>query len=173
MVSGCFGESESDPQDSRDDATQESLRKAYATLEAAAEDVPNARLPRAAKGEVELVERGETYETSRPKNLGLPGYFFEQGIALGLALIDDPIDRGVVLSGMEFTNAPGSIELIIPKELRRASAGELLNGGATFAAISPSGEIYCIREADVGVEPCPAPELPGEPRASEESPDQR
>jgi hypothetical protein len=100
------------------------------------------------------------HESSLPHDLGLLDYFHERRITFGLALIDDPSERGSALSGIEFTDAAGSIELIIPKELQHGSARELIGGGATFAAISPSGEIYCIDDAEAGVEPCPAPDLP-------------
>jgi len=164
LISGCFGEDGSDTTDSADAATIESLREAYTALEAAANDSPTARLPRIDQdGEVEIVEEGEKYHAAfPPKDLGLLDYFNDRGIAFGLALIDDPSERGLALSGIEFTNATGSLELIIPEDLRYGSARELLAGGATFATIAPSGEIYCIDDAEMGVESCPAPDLPNE-----------
>jgi hypothetical protein len=152
--SGCSDQDSSEPP--ADEATQERLREAYATLEAAAEDVPGARLPRLDKGEVEVVEKGETFESSAAKDLGLIRYFSQKGITFGLALIEDESERGIALGEIEFTDAPDAITLIIPKDLRHGSAPQLLAGGATFAAISRDGEIYCIDGAAVGVEPCRA-----------------
>lgn len=152
--SGCSDEDSSESP--ADEATQERLREAYATLEAAAEDAPGARLPRLDKGEVEVLEKGETFASSPAKDLGLVRYFSERGITFGLALIEDESERGIALSGIEFTDAPDSITLIIPEDLRHGSAPQLLAGGATFAAISRDGEIYCIDDAASGVEPCRA-----------------
>ena len=161
LVSAGCSSDEASSEQSADEATQERLEEAYATLEAAGKDVPNARLPRLdGKGKVEVVEPGENYQASSPKHLGLLDYFGEREIAFGLALIENESERGAALSAIEFTNATDSIELIIPKQLRHGSARELLSGDVTFAAISPSGEIYCIDDAEIGVESCPAPELP-------------
>jgi hypothetical protein len=151
--SGCSDQDSSEPP--ADEATQERLREAYATLEAAAEDVPGA-LPRLDKGEVEVVEKGETFESSAAKDLGLIRYFSQKGITFGWALIEDESERGIALGEIEFTDAPDAITLIIPEDLRHATVHQLLAGGATFAAVSRNGEIYCIDDAAVGVEPCRA-----------------
>ena len=156
---GCSSSEDSSAPES-DEATQQSLQQAYGALEAAAEDVPSARLPRLGNGEVVVVGKGETHKTSPPEDLGLVEYLGERGIAFGLALIEDESERGIALNGIEFSNATDSITLIIQKKLRYGTARELLAGGATFAAISPSGEIYCINDAEIGVEQCPAPEAP-------------
>jgi len=148
--------------DPADEATQESLREAYSALESAARDAPTERLPRLGKGEVEVIEKGETSTPPPPEDLGLVGYLANRGIIFSMARIKDEGERGLALAGIEFTNAADSIVLIVSNELRHGSARELLAGGAGFAAMSPTGTIYCIDDADAGVEPCPAPDLPDE-----------
>ena len=148
--------------DPADEATQESLREAHSALESAARDAPTERLPRLGKGEVEIIEKGETSTPRPPQDLGLVDYLGNRGISFSMALIKDEDERELALSGIEFTNATNSIVLIAPRELRYGSARELLAGGAAFAAMSPTGTIYCIDDADVGVEPCPAPDQPDE-----------
>lgn len=142
-----------------DEATQESLREAYSALESAARRAPTVRLPRL-EGEVEVVGKGEVLESSRPQDLGLVDYLGNRGISFSMALIKDEGERGLALAGIEFTGAANSIVLIAPRELRYGSARELLAGGAAFAAMSPTGTIYCIDDAEMGVEPCPAPDQP-------------
>lgn len=157
---GCLSGDDA-PTDPADEATQESLREAYSALESAAQDAPTERLPRLGKSEVEVIEKGETYTSPRPQDLGLVDYLANRGVTFSMALPKDEDERGLVLSGIEFTNAANSIVLIAPRELRYGSARELLAGGATFAAMSPTGTIYCIDDAEVGVEACPAPDEPG------------
>ena len=160
--SGCPRGDDDSPGGSGDDATQESLREAYAALESAAEDVPDARLP-PVRGETIAVERGEEVDHApRPTDAELIGYFAERGTTFSVALIKHESERGLALSGIEFQNEPGAITLIIPRELRTGSPRELLDAPATFAAMAPSGEIYCIDGVDSGAEPCPAQDIPDE-----------
>jgi hypothetical protein len=159
---GCSSGEDDSSVNPGDEATQESLREAYAALEAAAEDVPEARLPPVRNKSIVLDSSEEVDLAVPPKDAELIDYFAEQGITFGVALIKGESEHGLALSGIEFQNAPGSITLIIPRELRMGSPRELLGAGATFAAMSPSGELLCIGGVESGVEPCPAPDIPNE-----------
>ena len=155
---GCSSDKDA-PESSADKETKDRLQQAYTALEEAAQVAPAARLPRL-KGEIEVIRKGETLKTSPAKNLGLLDYFYEREIALSLVLVDDQSEHDKALAGIEFTKATDSVDLIIPKELRYGSAPELLAAGAAFAAQSPTGEVYCIDDAEAGVKSCSAPAAP-------------
>jgi hypothetical protein len=160
--SGCSWGDDDSSGGSGDDATQESLREAYAALESAAEEVPEARLP-PFRGETVVLERSEDLEMNgpaRPQDSALIDYFAQRRITFGVALIRDEEQRGLALSGIELDDAPGAITLIIPREQRTGSPRDLLDASATFAAMAPSGEIYCIDDAESGVKRCPPADIP-------------
>jgi hypothetical protein len=162
LLGGCLGDGGDASGSAADDATKERLEEAYLTLEAAAEQIPNVRLPPRIGGEIEVVEEGEALHAEAPpkRDTALLDYFGERGIALGLAILVDGQDPGPALSGIEFHDVPQELTLIVPYGLRRGTAGELITGGATFAAISRDGRIYCIDDGGSGVRSCPAPDLP-------------
>jgi hypothetical protein len=149
---GCLGDDDSAPAPV-DAATQDRLREAYTTLEVAAENVPNKRLPKS-KGTVEVVEEGEDFQAPRQKNLGLVGYFGEKGISFGTSIIDDESERESALRGIQFLDDTESLFLVISRHLRHASATELLDGGAMFVALSPNGETYCLSDRGAEAQPC-------------------
>ena len=162
FLGGCLSDDAADSASASDEATQEKLLEAYATLEAAAGDVPDARLPPRVQGEVEVVEAGDDLTSAGrlpQRHLALIEYFGERGVTFGLALLKDGRDPGPALGAIEFTDSRETLELIVPSGLRRATAGDLVAGGATFAAISPSGRIYCIDAPDA-VRSCEAPDPP-------------
>jgi hypothetical protein len=162
-LAGCFGGDDEPSEDSPPSATEDSLLAAYATLEDAAEDLPTARLPRARR-RIEEIEAGEdvSVPSEPPKDFELIEYFADRGLTFGLALLKNDEDRGLVLNGIEFNNDPGSITLMLPADLRRGSARQILDANPTFATMARSGEIYCIDDPEAGVEACPAPDLPQE-----------
>jgi hypothetical protein len=159
---GCSSGDGDSTASAEDEATWERLREAYAALEAAAEDVPEARLP-PHRSETDVIENPEDWATDapvRPGDLRLLKYFAERGITFGLALIKDEGERSLALSGIEVIDAPGAITLIIPREQRTGSPPELLEASAAFAAMAPSGAIYCIDDAASGVERCTPADIP-------------
>lgn len=165
-LAGCSGGGNEPSENPPPTAIEDSLLAAYATLEDAAEDLPSARLPRV-RGQTEVIEAGEDISSiSIPsewrKDFELIEYFAERGITFSVALLEKDEDRGLVLNGIEFRDDPGSITLMLPAHLRHGSAREILDASPTFATIAPSGEIYCIDDAEAGVEACPAPDLPEE-----------
>jgi hypothetical protein len=103
---------------------------------------------------------GEDVSPPKPRPNELLDYFAERGITFGWAGIDDEEAREDVLAGIEFANDPAGLTLLIPADLREGSALEIFEGGATFAMIVPSGEIYCISGAESGVEECTPSDLP-------------
>jgi hypothetical protein len=161
---GCSSGDGDSSTSAEDEATLEKLRDAYAALEAAAGDVPGARLPPHRSGrETVVLENPEDWEENalvRPGDLRLLKYFAERGITFGLALIKDEGERSLALSGIEVIDAPGAITLIIPREQRTGSPPELLEASAAFAAMAPSGAIYCIDDAESGVERCTPADIP-------------
>lgn len=162
LLGGCLGDGGEDSESAVDEATKQSLEEAYSTLEAAAEDIPEARLPPRISGETEVVQKGENLRAGAPSKLdtALLDYFGERGIALGLAILADELEPGQALSAIEFHDVPDEVTLIVPPGLRRGTAGEMIAGGATFAALSRDGWIYCIDDGDQGVRLCPADDGP-------------
>ena len=158
LVAGCFGGDDDDVAVG-DASTTETLETAWAALEDAAQDVPDAALPRP-QGEIVDVKPGERYTASKVAANPLIEYLGERGAVFGVAVLPDgETPPGSAVAAVEHLDAAGTLTLIVPAEARYGTASELLAAGATFAARSPEdGGAYCIAAADVGVVRCHGPE---------------
>jgi hypothetical protein len=157
VVAGCFGGDDDDAV-AGDASTTEPLEAAWAALEDAAQDVPDAALPKL-NGEVEVVKPGERYTASRVAANPLIEYLGERGTVFGVAVLPDgETPPGSAVAAVEELDAAGSLTLIVPAEARHGTASELLAAGATFAARSPDGGAYCIAADHERVRRCQGPE---------------
>lgn len=104
-----------------------------------------------------IKKKGEILKPSPRADLGLIEHLSEQGTSFAIAYVESEREEDIVRSGLEFYDSADSILLLVPSELKRPTAQELLDSRATFTAMSAEGEMYCIDDSDVGVLPCPVP----------------
>jgi hypothetical protein len=156
FMNGCSGDEDDQPPPPPK-ALEDRLLHAYATLERAANDLPDAQLPRSRTLPIEVVEAGEEISPPRfpRKDLELIEYFADRGITFSVATLDEDTDRASVLEAIAtYRDDPRSITLILPADLQAGSAVEILAAGGTFAAGSATGEVYCVDDPKSGVEAC-------------------
>lgn len=160
-LTGCGGDADTSIDQPGDEATRAELGSAYAALEQAAEELPKEEFATFQRSAIREARRSRGKLTSTDY-LALADHLSEREVTFGVALTEPTIQAEVdnVLSGIEFNNDSESLTLIAPPRLGHSPPAELIGAGATFAAISPSGQVFCLGPDDEDARPCDAPELP-------------
>jgi hypothetical protein len=157
---GC-GESDDGTGSPGDEATKQELTAADAALQQAADELSPEEFARF-QSSVIRQRRREPAKLTTTRYLALVQYLAGREIFFAVALAEpaDQVEVDRVLSGIEFNDDPRALTLIAPPRLGHRPPADLIEAGVTFAAISPSGQIFCLSPGDEEPQPCDPPDRP-------------